>query len=322
MDAIAPKKARNSRWDREPKRDSSGRPLIARLTEDDFAIFKLLGRYRYLPTDYLAVLSGRSLPTLQARLEILSRKPNCYISRPHQQRDNADANARRLVYELDDKGVDTLCNLGLIFSRKKYLRNFAHELMACTVAASFEIGARNNPNIRIIGWHQLTDSAQMPADTKQLTNPQAIPFTRGGKREEVESDWRPFVFERNFAAKSYIFVFGFEADCGTEPIDTADSERSAIRNKFTAYLTALEQDMPRRHFGASTFMIPFITTTEARMRSMIALLERLGAGPLARRFLFKHIPSFTSFERPAPATGHMLTEPWHRAGFNPFRFTE
>ena len=96
-----------------------------------------------------------------------------------------------------------------------------------------------------------------------------------------------------------------EADCGTEPIDTADSERSAIRNKFAAYLTALEQDMPRRHFGATTFMVPFITTTEPRMRSMLALLEGLRAGPLARRFLFKHIPSFTSFEKPAPATGHI-----------------
>jgi hypothetical protein len=315
-------RVRNSRWDREPKLDRSGRTLIARLTEDDFALFKLLGRYRYLPTDYLAALTGRSLPTLQVRLEILCRKPNCYIDRPHQQRDSADANARRLIYELDDKGADALRDRGLAFSRKKYLRNFSHELMACTIAASFEIGARTNPNIRIIGWHELIDSPQMPAVAKQLTNPQAIPITRDGNREEIQSDWRPFVIERNFGAKSYIFVFGFEADCGTEPIDTADSARSAIRNKFIAYLAALEQDMPRRHFGATTFMVPFITTNEVRMRSMIALLAQLRAGSLARRFLFKHIPSFTSFERPAPATGHILNEPWQRAGFDPFRFTE
>ncbi len=56
-------------------------------------------------------------------------------------------------------------------------------------------------------------------------------------------------------------------------------------------------------------MVPFITTTETRMGSMIALLERLRPGPLAKRFLFKHIPSFTSFEKAAPATGHMLIEP-------------
>jgi hypothetical protein len=314
--------ARNSRWDREPKLSNDGKPVVARLTEDDITIFKLLGRYRYLPSDYLAALSDRSLPALQARLEILCRKPNCYVSRPLQQRDNAGANARRLVYELDTKGANELQNHGVAYSQKKYLRNFAHELMACTIAASFEIGARSNSHRRIIRWDELIDSPQMPAATKQLANPQTIGFIRNGRQEEIASDWRPFVIERDLGLKSYIFVFGFEADCGTEPIDTADSERSAIRNKFIAYLTALEQDVPLRHFGATTFMVPFITTTEARMRSMIALLERLRAGPLAKRFLFKHIPSFTSFEKPAPATGHILTDPWHRAGFDPFRFTE
>ncbi len=315
-------RARNSRWDREPKRDKTGKPFIARLSEDDITILKLLGRYRYLPSDYLAALSGRSLPTLQARLEILCRKPNCYINRPHQQRDNADANARRLIYELDDRGGEELRSRGVNYSRKKYLRNFAHELMACTIAASFEIGAKSSPNIRIIGWHELIDSPQMPAAPKQLANPQVLLFSGDGKQEEIASDWRPFVVERNFESKSYFFVFGFEADCGTEPIDSADSGRSAIRNKLIAYLTALEHDVPRLRFGATTFMVPFITTTEARMRSMITLLDRLSPGPLAKRFLFKHIPSFTSFEKPAPPTGHMLTVPWHRAGFEPFRFTE
>lgn len=315
-------RTRNSRWDRNPKLGNNSRPIVARLTEDDITIFKILGRYRYLPSDYLAALTGRSLPALQARLEILCRKPNCYIDRPHQQRDNADANARRLIYELDEKGGDELRRRGLIYSRKKYLRNFAHELMACTIAASFEIGAKASPNIRIIGWRELIDSPQMPAATKQLSNPQVLFYSGDGKQEEIASDWRPFVIERNFEPKSYFFIFGFEADCGTEPIETANSERTAICNKLTAYLTALEHDVPRHRFGATTFMVPFITTTEARMRSMIALLERLRAGPFAKRFLFKHIPSFTSFQKPAPATGHMLTEPWHRAGFEPFRFTE
>src|ERR1019366_2744624 len=108
----------------------------------------LLGRYRYLPSDYIAALSGRSHPTLQARLEILCRKPNCYISRPHQQRDNAGANARRLIYELEDEGGAELSNHGIFYSPKKFRRNFAHELMTCTVAASFEIGAISDPRIR------------------------------------------------------------------------------------------------------------------------------------------------------------------------------
>ena len=315
-------RTRNSRWDREPKLDKAGRPIVARLSEDDLAIFELLGRYRYLPSDYLASLTGRSLPALQARLEILCRKPNSYINRPHQQRANADANTRRLIYELDDKGAEELRNRGLPYSRKKYLRNFAHELMACTIAASFEIGAQSSNTVRIIGWHELIDSPQMPSDTKLLANPQLLSIERDGRAESLASDWRPFVIERGFGAKSYAFVFGFEADCGTEPIDSGDDQRTSIRNKFVAYLNALDQDIPRRHFGASTFLIPFVTTTKVRMLSMIDLLERLKPGAYGRRFLFKHIPAFTSFEKPAPASGHILSEPWQRAGFEPFSFAE
>jgi hypothetical protein len=316
------RRARNSRWNREPKLDTAGRPIVARLSEHDLAILRLLARYRYLPSDYLAALTGRSLPALQARLEILYRKPNAYINRPYQQRANADANSTRLIYELDDRGADELRCRGLAYSRKKYLRNFAHELMACTIAASFEIGANSSTIVRIIRWRELIDSPQMPDGTRQLANPQVITFDRDGRLESLTSDWRPFVIERSFGSKSYAFVFGFEADCGTEPIDTADPERTSIRNKFLAYLSALNQDVPRRHFGATTFLIPFVTTTRARMHSMIELLERLGPGALGKRFLFKHIPAFTSFEKPAPATGHMLLQPWQRAGFEPFSFAE
>jgi hypothetical protein len=38
--------------------------------------------------------------------------------------------------------------------------------------------------------------------------------------------------------------------------------------------------------------------------------------------LFKHVPSFTSVEQPKAATGHMLAEPWARAGYEPFSFVE
>jgi hypothetical protein len=315
-------RTRNSRWDREPKLDGAGKPIVARLSEDDLVILKLLGRYRYLPSDYLASLTGRSLPALQTRLEVLCRKPNGYINRPHQQRANADANTRRLIYELDDRGAEELRGRGLPYSRKKYLRNFAHELMACMIAASFEIGAKSSSAIRLIGWHELIESPQMPAATKQLANPQVISIERDGRPESLASDWRPFVIERNFHSRSFAFVFGFEADCGTEPIDSADDQRTSIRNKLVAYLNALDQDVPARHFGASTFLIPFVTTTEVRMRSMIDLLERLKPGMYAKRFLFKHIPSFTSFEKPAPASGHILLDPWQRAGFGPFSFAE
>src|SRR5262249_54430079 len=162
----------------------------------------------------------------------------------------------------------------------------------------------SNNALRILNWQQLVASPKMPDATKQSATPHMLMFERDGQQENIASDWRPFVVERNFREKSYSFVFGFEADCGTEPLDAADSERTSIRNKFLAYLSVLDQDVPRQQFGADTFLVPFVTTNRARMYSMMELLQRLGPGAFGKKFLFKHVPSFTSFEKPAPPSGH------------------
>src|SRR6266404_5391727 len=98
-------KTRNSRWTREPVIGNDGRPVSACITDRDVEILKLLARYRYLPADDIHAFVGGSLKNVVHRLNLLSRKPNLYINRPHQQRQNANTNYRRLVYELDDRGT-------------------------------------------------------------------------------------------------------------------------------------------------------------------------------------------------------------------------
>jgi hypothetical protein len=315
MDAITPKARRNSRWSREPKIEN-GRALVARITEDDIAAFTLLGRYRYLPIDYIAALDNRKLISLQWRFDLLQRRPNQYVNRPEQQRENADANYRRLIYELDDNGAFELEQRGAPYVKRKYHRNFAHELMVCMIAASFEIGTKENPEVQIIPWRGILASDKLPSRTRHMNEPRAIPFTnQDGEDDVVLADWEPFAIKK---PSGFHFLPGFEADCGTEPIDATNDARSSIRAKFTAYLSVMQQETYRSHFGASTFIVPFITNSETRMRSMMALLERMQPGRHGARFIFKHIPGFTAREVP-PATGHMLTEPWQRVG-QPFSF--
>src|SRR3989304_8556723 len=140
MDAIAPRKTRNSRWDRKPVVDGDEKPAIAHLTERDIDIFKCLARFQYLPTDYIHAFVRGDYKSLIHRLNLLSRKPNLYINRPQQQREHAEANHRKLVYELDDRGAQELRDRNIEVSKKKYQRNFAHELMVCQIAASIELG--------------------------------------------------------------------------------------------------------------------------------------------------------------------------------------
>jgi protein involved in plasmid replication-relaxation len=320
MDAVVYKPKRNSRWSREPVIHRAGSAVAVYPTERDIEVFKLLVRYRYLPSDYIRAFVGGNEKALSHRLNLLSRKPNLYLSRPHQQRQSADANYRRLIYELDDRGARVLRERGLSFLPKSYHHNFGHELMVAQITASIELGTRENANARLITWSEILGSKNTPQATRESAAPASIrvSYTLHGETHtgNVIADARPFGLERLIdGQRTYLFFPGIEADCATEPLNTSDSERPSIVKKFAAYSAIAQQSIHRSHFGFPNFFVPFITTTDARMRSMMVLLDRLTGGQGSKMFLFKTFPSFTAPAQPAAPTGHMLTAPWHRVGF-------
>jgi Replication-relaxation len=327
MDAVVEKQQRMSRWSRDPVLSASGAPIVVHPTERDIEIFKLLGRFDYLPADCIHAFVGGSEKALRYRLNLLSRKPNLYLSRPDQQRHSADANCRPLIYELDERGARMLRDRGLPCSTKTYRRNFAHELMVAQITASIELGTRENPNIRLITWPEILASEKTPKGTREASNPASIPVSyslRGQfQRGEVVADGRPFGLERTIEGKrSYLFFPGVEADCATEPLDASAIDRSSIAKKFAAYAAVVEQGIYSSHFGFPNFLVPFITTNITRMDSMMELLNRLAAGRGSEMFLFKTLPAFTSSEKPPAPSGHMLTVPWQRVGFPPLSLIE
>jgi hypothetical protein len=322
MDAMLDKAKRNSRWSREPVTGRSGVPIAVYPTERDIEIFKLLVRFRYLPSDYIHAFIGGNEKALSHRLNLLSRQPNLFLARPHQQRQNADANYRHLIYELDERGSRTLRERGLSFLPKSYYRNFVHELMVAQVTASIELGIKENPAISLIPWPEILASKNIPATTRDAASPASMRVSyaiRGVSRsDEITADARPFGLHRTIQAKtSYLFFPGIEADCGTEPIDTRDTDRSSIVKKFAAYIAVTEQGIHRSHFGFPNFFVPFVTCSTSRMRSMMALVDRLTEGRGSKILLFKTFPSFASADKPPAPNGHMLTAPWQRVGFPP-----
>ena len=153
--STTPLKRRNSRWDDAPVLDKSGQAKAACITERDIdGIFKPLTRYRYLPADYIHALGGGSLDYLVNRLNLLCREPNRYVARPPQQRANASANHRRLIYELAEKGWRIMQERGVLRGRSRAPSNFAHELMTCELMASFELGTRET-GARLIAWSEI-----------------------------------------------------------------------------------------------------------------------------------------------------------------------
>lgn len=325
MDAIAEKQTRNSRWTREPVTDD-GRAVVVYPTERDIEIFRLLVRFRYLPSDYIHAFVGGNMSALSRRLNFLSRKPNLYLARPHQQRETADANYRHLIYELDERGSRVLKERGLSFLPKSYHRNFAHELMVSQIMASFELGTRERTNVRLITWPEILANPNTPEPTRQSPAAASIPvmFSANGERHSVHvnADARPFGIERVIdGSRTYLFFPGIEADCGTEPVEAGGFERSSIAKKFAAYIAIAEQGIYRSHFGFPNFFVPLIAPTRVRMESMMTLLQRMTAGRGSKMFLFKAFPVLSLVEKSPNAGGHMLTEPWLRAGFEPLTLT-
>ena len=322
MDAISEKSARNSRWSRDPVVSRDGAAVATHPTERDIEIFKLLVRFRYLPADYIHAFVGGSAKALTHRLNLLSRKPNLYLSRPHQQRQNAEANHRPLIYQLDERGSRALRERGLSSLPKSSHHNFGHELMVAQITASIELGIRDNPSTTLITWPEILANPNTPSTTRASATPMTMRVTyslRGETRtDEINPDARPFGLKRVIDGKpSYLFFPGIEADCGTEPVDAVDTERSSIVKKFAAYTAIAEQGIHRSHFGFPNFFVPLITGTAARLRTMTELLDRLTGGRGSKIFLFKTFPTFASLEKPPAPSGHMLTEPWQRVGFPP-----
>jgi hypothetical protein len=315
MDSLAA--SRNSRWDRAPVRGASGLPQRARVTERDIEIFKVLARYRYLTIDDLHGFVGGSRKGLSHHLGLLCREPNLYLRRPPQQRASADANYRPLVYELDQRGRTILSEYGLAMPPRTEHRNFDHELMACRILASFELGTISNPALRFIPWDVILSSPKTPESTRRALRPTHIPVSiaLNGKGHAIEicADGKPFGIEYQAPGQrsAYRFFPGIEADTGTEPLQSYDVERSSIFKKFVAYLSIEEKKTYRSHFGFPNFFVPFVTTTEVRMRSMISLLEKVTDGRGSRVILFKCYLSAAA----SPQFSQVLTDPWRRAGY-------
>ena len=193
--------------------------------------------------------------------------------------------------------------------------------------ASFELGARNACNARLISWQEILASGKIPERTRGLSQPAQVPVTVTFQDEQramtVCADAQPFGIERTGGGKRWYFFFpGIEADCGTEPIESYDLDRTSIYRKFRAYQAIAEQELYASHFGFPNFFVPIITTTDIRMRSMMRLLEKITEGRGSKMFLFKSFPPHISTDEAPRSPGHMFADPWDRAGHPPLCFSQ
>lgn len=298
---------RNSRFNREPIL-TDGKPDAVAIVKSDIELFKVMARYPYLNVEWLAALTGGSPKALNARLNRLKRKPNCFVKVADAQVESPRRYLyEKLSYELDKPGRRIIEELGVSLPEKT-TKILAHQTMVSEVMASFELGAKGD--IRLIPWSEILDREETPAKLLRDTHPFTFPVSYGYRREHhkknVTPDGRPFGLEWDDGDNLHEYFFiGFEADCATEPVESSQWGRSSIERKFCEYMAIADQQLYRSHFGFPNLYVPFIFTEAARMRTAMALLERMDAPMREKRIFLFQVHS----KKP---NGNMVKQPWQR----------
>ena len=301
------------------RRQSANRTIL--LSPRDIAVFKLLDRYRYLPSNFILAFVGGNPIRFKQRLGALFHEG--YLNRPHRQWHAINARYRPAIYELDVKARQALAERGVL-SRHRVgaAGSFAHEVMVCLTMASFELAAQTDTGLRFVSWPHLLANA--PQQTRQSPTPFAIPVTifHRDRRQafDLKPDGRPFALKLSLSnnRKRALYFPGFELDRHTEPLSTADLERSSIIKKVLAYREMVASNLYKTHFDFPNMLVPFVTVNAEHMRNMIELVLSLTKGKGASYLLFKTIPDLLSVERTIEPDGRVIAEPWLRAGYPPF----
>jgi len=314
-----PSLKRISRFGNDAVLNDEGKPVRAAMTERQSRLLDFLERHRFATFDDIHAYLKGDETALRRTIRVLKAKPNCFIKVCDHHADERNLR-RKVAYELDRRGIEHLRENGKLIPDRRYVRNFSHAALASHATASIETGVIAAPNSRLITWTEILSSQSMPEATKRLDYPAGIPtaYEIDGLRYEkmVRADSPPFgIVLAIDDRKKFRFFPGIEADTGTEPITVSNFERTSIFSKFKAYL-AIESDQTyRSHFGFPIFFVPFLTTSESRMRAMMNELDRITGGRGSKDLIFK-------VARKDGAPGYLYDEPWQRVGHDPINLSK
>jgi hypothetical protein len=314
------------RFKRVPRTLKSGKPWIITprsLTTHDLAILAALRRYRFLNADYIAAIAGSSSKYCRERLVGLCAEGNNYVKVADWQTENPRANLYTTnFYELDVAGMVALEEEGFAPIKRQPPKQYIHQVMLDQVDASFEIGTKDHPKLKLGAFADILE--KVPQKTRTAKHPKAMSVNMPNSQGEivkttVVKDGDPRYIER-IETGDYFFIPGLEVDTGSMPIDTYDLERSSIFRHFSQDLAILDQEIYRSHFGAENCFFPYIFTTQSRKNSALGLLERMTQHKpsLRKHFLFTTHPKLTMREKAMPS-GRMI-EPWERVQYAPLDF--
>ena len=266
-----------------------------RPTDDDLTIIRQIAKHRFLRSTHLArLMPHRSDKKLLERLAALYH--NGFLDRPRAQLDYfAIAGSQPLVYALGNRGALLLAEhdgmdraqVDWTWKNRSVGRlHIEHTLLTADVMVAAECSARVRPDIKVIEPQQLLSAA--PDATRNAINPFTLKTRASHAGNLVDLAVVPDrVFGLDFTIERKRKYFFLEADRATMPIVRSDLRQTSYMRKLLAYLAGGgKTNAFGSHFGVGNFRVLTVTTSSARMTSMIDALKDLTDGVGSSQFLF------------------------------------
>jgi len=241
------------------------------LTERDHDILRLVHRHRFLRSHQIIALIGGSAQNLSRRLQRLFHLG--YLERPRAQLQYYErSGSQTIAYGLGNKSGSLLQLNPASWGEKNraigrmYL---AHALLVSDIMMSLELACRQH-GIRLL--HE-----------DELNLPVAVPLhwrvkIRDGTKLGVIPD-RVFALEyADHNSQMQRIYYFLEADRGTMPVVRQKLSQTSFYRKLLAYEATWTNKVHQRHLGIPRFRVLTVTTSAARVKSLLDACSRLQRG--------------------------------------------
>lgn len=268
-----------------------------RLTPDDIAILRHVAEHRFLRSTHLVALLNRPAKKIVERLGKLYH--NAYLDRPRTQLDYyATCGSAPYVYGLGNKGADVLAErhgrprrrIDWTDKNRSAGRIFIeHTLMIANLMIALDLAVRRRDDVRLIGSGEILANVAGTGSKARFAprNPWMLAArcnSNGKTREARIIPDKVFGLEFSKAGRrNYFFV---EADRGTMPIVRAHPRQTSFAHKLSTYLAIQDGNVHRDRLGLANFRVLTVTTSPARIASMIDALAQITRGKASNQFLF------------------------------------
>jgi hypothetical protein len=282
---------------------STSVPAI-QLTERDRTIIRSIYQHRFLRSSHIIDLTGGSRQAVLRRLQLLYH--HGYLERPRAQIEYyRHGGSRHMVYGLGNKGAAPLkpeigISQGVRWSEKnRSIRRlfFEHVIAVSDVMVALELACRKRSDVRLIGGHDLPipGEAQRRHPFKwrvQLNNHLKLGILpdRVFALEVTKED--------GSTGRAFFFL---EVDRGTMPIVRKNLSQTSFYRKLLAYEATWSSGLHRLKFGFHRFRVLTVTTSAARVKSLVDACSQLKSG----HGLFLFCDQGTLKQN-----GDILTVPW------------